>query len=102
MSLPLVCYGCGACCTNKDSKWVEVTKQDAFKIDIDLLQQGDTEAFAMKQDDEGNCVALTKSHDCAIYKNRPTICRTTQRNGKICLSSVKEREISKFDKFSKF
>lgn len=37
------------------------------------------------------CKALTEEGACAIYDNRPMVCRTYQAGGPDCLATVKER-----------
>ena len=100
------CQRCGACCTNKeDNKWVEVTESDAIRIDPSLLQSGDIETFAMRQREDGCCIALQGDVNslcrCMIYENRPTICRTVQQGDDICLERRAVYNISGIDLASK-
>ena len=88
MKIPNECKGCGACCINKDSKWIEVNLIDSVRIPGEFLQQGDIEPFAMKQTENGRCVCLDKNNNCSIYDIRPTICRTVQKGDSICLNSL--------------
>lgn len=88
MKLPIDCKGCGACCLNKDNKWIEVTLTDSVRIPKEFLQSGDIELFAMKQTENGRCVCLDKDNNCSIYDIRPTICRTVQKSDSICLDSL--------------
>jgi len=89
----LSCMECGACCTHPvDLKWVEVTKKDAEHIFPHFLQEGDREMYAMKMLVNRCCClvgTVGKSCKCAIYDNRPTICRTVQPGDELCLSSLK-------------
>jgi len=88
--MSLSCTSCGACCTNPDPKWVEVTNSDAEHISPDMLQQGDILPYAMKMTD-GICCALEgilgAEVRCSIYPNRPTICRVVQIGDHICNQS---------------
>jgi Fe-S-cluster containining protein len=86
------CETCGACCINNtDPKWIEVTSYDARSIPTDMLQDGDKHPWAMKQDNEGKCIALQSDNRCSIYNSRPTICRKVQRKGPICRASLRRR-----------
>lgn len=87
--IPVDCKGCGACCSHpKDNKWVEVSAEDAKLIDHNLLQPGDILEFAMLQDEQGRCMALTADGICSIYLNRPAICREVQAGSVICVDSL--------------
>ncbi len=88
MKIPVECKGCGACCINKDRKWIEVTLTDSIIIPKEFLQPGDIQPFAMKQAEDGRCICLDKYNNCSIYEIRPTICRTVQKEDKICLNSL--------------
>ena len=87
----LNCQTCGACCSNPtDSVWIEVTDEDAIRInDASLIQEGDIEKYAMKQRLNGHCVALVgdvgNACKCSIYDKRPEICRIVQPRDTICL-----------------
>lgn len=89
MILPTKCETCGACCINKfDSKWIEVSKEDALHINKEYLQNGDILDYAMKQDEKGRCVCLDNNNRCSIYENRPKICKTVQMGDEICIKSL--------------
>jgi len=89
MKLPSKCETCGMCCINKhDSKWIEVSEEDAVFIEKKFLQAGDIKPFAMKQHENGRCVCLDEHNRCSIYENRPKICRTVQMGDEICLKSL--------------
>jgi len=92
------CIECGACCCNpNDLKWIEVTEEDSLKINGDLLQFGDIEKYAMKQNSDGKCIALEgivgKSCFCKIYENRPFICKKVLPEDEICTSLRKVHNI---------
>ena len=89
ITLPNECEGCGACCiSTTDSKWIEVTLADAARLNPNVLQEGDVQPFAMKQDDRGRCICLDANNRCSIYKDRPIICRTVQMGDSVCLTSL--------------
>lgn len=84
------CQECGACCAYAEALWIEVTKDDAVRINDDsLLQNGDIEPFAMKQLSNNRCVALSgkvgECVECNIYDKRPSICRSFERGSPECV-----------------
>lgn len=86
------CVGCGACCS-RDRRWVEVTVEDAVRLDqTTLLDSGDIEPFAMRVKPDGSCVALKgtigKDASCSLYALRPNICRRVQRGSPLCLYAL--------------
>ena len=96
MNIPTDCTKCGACCSNPDPKWVEVTAADAQRIPATNLQPGAATPpgagpFAMTQDGE-RCSCLVgqigRNAHCSIYLNRPTICRSVTPGSPICLASL--------------
>lgn len=88
MIVPIDCKGCGACCINSDSKWIQVTLEDSARIPEKFLQLGDIEPYAMKQTESGRCICLDANNNCTIYNLRPTICRTVEKGSKICADSL--------------
>lgn len=85
------CQSCGLCCVSNDPKWVQVSLSDANRIDIDKLQYGDVEYFAMKMKYKRCCCLIGElgvKTKCSIYENRPTICRQVEPGSQICLESI--------------
>jgi Fe-S-cluster containining protein len=90
VQIPESCEGCGLCCINdNDTKWIEVSIEDAKRIPVEFLQEGDTEPFAMKQTTDGRCVCLDDQNRCSIYPLRPTICKVVTRADDVCVTSIK-------------
>ena len=88
--IPKACEGCGLCCCNDhDTKWIEVSAEDANRIPIEFLQRGDITPFAMKQTANGRCVCLDDLNRCSIYPLRPTICREVMPGDDLCVVSIK-------------
>ena len=84
------CQQCGVCCNNKlDFKWIEVSTEEALLIPPEMLQDGDILPYAMKQYEDGTCIAfdgeVNKQCRCTIYQQRPNICNLVTQNDSVCL-----------------
>lgn len=94
------CQTCGACCSNPDPKWIEVTEDEAEQIPQEFLQPGDIEPYSMYM--KGNrCCCLRgvvgESTYCYIYNKSPGVCKRVQPGDEICelsrnLHGIKDNE----------
>jgi|TARA_A100000172_G_scaffold77090_1_gene61112 Fe-S-cluster containining protein len=69
------CTKCGACCTVVDhNRLVDFYKKAAEEDLLDKSKLDKIERLPMRPD--GTCLYLQKDRTCAIYQQRPEICRT--------------------------
>lgn len=92
---PSDCQSCGACCINKkNDKLIEVGLQESKMIPGEMLQKGVKKRYAMKQNQDGSCIALRgkfKSCYCSIYYFRPKSCREFKKDSASCYNAICEQ-----------
>ena len=67
---PLQCDGCTACCENRKSQWLEISKREAPFYDA--FEFGGR--WFLKNGPFG-CIYVRPGHGCSIYERRPSVCR---------------------------
>ena len=86
VDVPDTCKGCGACCTG-----LNVTTEGG-NVPV-IMAEGTGALRSMRQRSDGTCVALNpETCTCAIYLDRPEVCRTFNDGSAQCLESLNRRQ----------
>lgn len=86
------CIDCGCCCFSVDPEYIRV-----FEVDLDRMDARARSFLASPQGrvamrmSEGRCAALVvdpaaRTYSCAIYEQRPDVCRSLLRASGGCLA----------------
>ncbi len=91
------CIACGCCCFSVDPEYVRVFGIDLERMDEDArsytIDRGGRVAMRLT---EGRCAALildvtARTFVCAIYEQRPDVCRSLARASGGCLADRRDK-----------
>ena len=91
-SLP-ECQSCGRCCAPHADvpTYVALRHSDARRLPANLLALDELGGALKTKTNYGRCVCVAlvgridKRVRCAVYEDRPDVCRTYERGGEFCL-----------------